>query len=64
MKDRKYDLQDRMIDFAVRIVKLAEALPETKAGQHVGFQIKETDELISILFKSVETAKENDSKGK
>lgn len=124
MKDRKFDLQDRMIDFAVRIIKLAEALPESKAGQHVGFQIlksgtspapnygeaqsaesradfvhklkialkefretevwlkvimkaemvqphervlpllKETDELISILFKSVETAKENESKGK
>lgn len=124
MKERIYDLQDRLIEFAVRIIKLAEALPDTKAGQHVGIQIlksgtspapnygeaqsaesradfvhklkialkelretevwlrvimraeliqpadrlqpllKEADELISILFKSVETARENEAKGK
>ena len=114
---RKYDLQDRLVDYAVRITELSEALPETKAGRHVSSQIlrsgtspasnygeaqsaesradfihkikvalkelretdiwlrimakaqmikpasklgpllKETDELIPILFKSVETAK-------
>lgn len=122
MKGREFDLQDRLIDFAVRIIKLTEALPESKAGHHLGLQLlrsgtspapnygeaqsaesrddfihkikialkelretevwlkviaragllspaermdpllKETDELISILFKSVETARKNDSK--
>ena len=38
-KEREYDLQDRFIDFAVRIIKLSEALPETKAGKHVCSQI-------------------------
>jgi len=121
MAERKFDLEDRLIDFAVRVIKLAEALPESKAGRHIGEQIlrsgsspapnygeaqsaesrddfihkikialkelretevwlkviaraglvsppervdsllKETDELISILFKSVETARKNDS---
>jgi four helix bundle protein len=116
-KEREYDLQDRFIDYAVRIIKLTEALAETKAGKHVSAQIlrsgtspapnygeaqsaeskadfvhklkvalkemreteiwlkiiakakmvtspsllepllQETDELIAILFKSVETAK-------
>ncbi len=116
MKERVFDLQDRLIDFAVRIIKLSNALPETKAGKHVSMQIlrsgtspasnygeaqsaeskadfihklkialkelreteiwlkiivrsgliqplatiapllKETDELIAILFKSVKTA--------
>ena len=116
-KEREFDLQDRFIDYAVRIIKLSEALPETKAGKHVSTQIlrsgtspapnygeaqsaeskadfvhklkvalkelretetwlkiiakakmiksaslvapllQETDELIAILFKSVETAK-------
>ncbi len=119
-KEREYDLQDRFIDFAVRIIKLSEALPETKAGKHICSQIlrsgtspapnygesqsaesradfvhklkvalkelreteiwlkvivraeliqssrvlgpllQETDELISILFKSIETAKKNE----
>ena len=116
-KEREYDLQDRVIDYAVRIIKLSEALPDTKAGKHVSTQVlrsgtspapnygeaqsaeskadfvrklkvalkelreteiwlkiiskakmikpasqlapllQETDELIAILFKSVETAK-------
>ena len=38
-KEREYDLQDRFIDFAVRIIKLSEALPETKAGKHICSQI-------------------------
>ncbi len=118
-KERQYDLQDRLVGYAVRIIKLCEALPETKAGKHVSSQIlrsgtspapnygeaqsaesksdfvhklkvalkelreteiwlkiiakaqmiesvallapllQETDELIAILFTSVETAKKN-----
>jgi four helix bundle protein len=116
---QKYDLQDRFIDYAVRVIKLSENLPETKAGKHICSQIlrsgtspapnygeaqgaeskadfihklkialkelretevwlkimvraniiqpsekvasllRETDELISIVFKSIGTAKEN-----
>ena len=116
---RTFDLQDRFIDFAVKIIRLSEVIPESKAGAHICAQVlrsgtspapnygeaqsaesradfihklkialkelretevwlktivrselikpseqlapllKETDELISILFKSVETAKKN-----
>ena len=38
-KEREYDLQDRLTDYAVRIIKLSEALPETKAGKHVSSQM-------------------------
>lgn len=38
-KERAYDLQDRLIDYAVRIIKLSEALPETRAGKHLSSQI-------------------------
>jgi hypothetical protein len=41
-KEREFDLQDRFIDYAVRIIKL--------------------DELIAILFKSVETAKKSEAR--
>ena len=117
MKERTYDLQERFICYAVRIIKVAEALPNTKTGNHIRNQLlksgtspaanygeaqsaeskadfihklkialkelretevwlkisfqaeliqptdklkpilNETDELISILFKSIETAK-------
>ena len=114
--NNKFDLQDRLVDYAVRIIKLSEQLPESKAGRHISSQIlrsgtspapnyaeaqsaeskkdfihklkislkelretevwikilikaklfktsllepllKETDELISIFFKSIDTAK-------
>jgi four helix bundle protein len=117
--EKQYDLQARLIDYAVRIIKLSESLPETRAGKHVSSQIlrsgtspgpnhgeaqsaesyadfvhklkislkelretetwlniitkaqmlksasllepllKETDELIAILYTSIETAKKN-----
>jgi four helix bundle protein len=38
-KRTKFDLQDRFIDYAVRIIKLSEKLPETKAGRHICSQI-------------------------
>ncbi len=119
MKERKFDLQDRFVEYAVNIIKLSETLPNTKTGNHVRSQIlrsgtspapnygeaqsaeskadfihklkislkelretevwlkiihksglinletvkpilKETDELISILFASIETAKKNE----
>jgi len=33
------DIQERMIDFAVGIVKLSSALPKTKAGNHIAGQL-------------------------
>jgi four helix bundle protein len=33
------ELEDRLIDFAVRIIKVADALPETPAGKHVSRQL-------------------------
>ena len=118
-KERRYDLQDRFVDYAVRIIRLSESLPKTVAGKHVSLQLlrsgtsaganygeaqsgesradfvhklkvslkelretetwlkiimkaqmigsaakctpllEETDELIAILFKSIETARKN-----
>ncbi len=42
-KERKYDLQERLIDYAVRIIKLSEALPDTKAGKHVSSHVLRSD---------------------
>lgn len=118
-EERKYDLEERLVDYSARIIKMCDFLPPTKAGNHVCSQIlrsgtspapnygesqsaesvadfihklkialkelretrvwlkvavrseliapadklspllKETDELIAILFASVETARKN-----
>ena len=34
-KESELDLQERCIDFAVRILKLTEALPNTRSGNHI-----------------------------
>jgi four helix bundle protein len=36
---KTFDLEDRLLDFAVRIIRLAETLPKTMVGNHVAGQI-------------------------
>ena len=36
---KKFDLQERFIDYAVRIIKVSEQLPETKAVRQLADQI-------------------------
>ena len=36
---KKFDLQGRLIDYAVRIIHVSEQLPDTKSGKHVSSQI-------------------------
>lgn len=39
MKDRLFDLEDRLIAFAVRVIRVAEALPKTPVGNHIRGQL-------------------------
>ncbi len=43
--NRKYDLEERLIAFVVRIVTLVESLPNNKAPTHLGNQL-----LRSIIY--------------
>jgi len=39
-KDKRiFDLEERFIDFAVRIIRTAESLPKTRAGNHIAGQL-------------------------
>ncbi|MEY2439711.1 MAG: hypothetical protein QOI34_1096 [Verrucomicrobiota bacterium] len=35
----KFDLEDRLLEFSARIIKLVDALPNTRAGNHVAGQL-------------------------
>jgi four helix bundle protein len=35
----RYDLEERLLDYSARIVRLAERLPRTRVGNHVGAQL-------------------------
>ena len=36
---RHYDLEDRLLDFAVSVVELTESFPSTRAGNHIAGQL-------------------------
>ena len=38
-ENSEFDLEDRLIDFAVRIIRTTEALPKTKVGKHIAGQL-------------------------
>ena len=38
-QNRKFDLEDRLLEFASAIIDLSEGLPNTRAGNHVAGQI-------------------------
>ena len=38
-KDDKFDLEERLIDFAARCIKVAESLSSTRAGLHLADQL-------------------------
>lgn len=39
MKERAFDLESRLIAFAVRVIRVAESLPKTSTGNHVRNQM-------------------------
>ena len=36
---QKFDLQERLVDFAVRVITVVESLPDTHVGKHVAGQL-------------------------
>jgi four helix bundle protein len=39
MAERTYDLEERLLEYAVKVVRLVEKLPNTRAGNHVASQL-------------------------
>ncbi|MEP7255039.1 MAG: four helix bundle protein [Ferruginibacter sp.] len=39
MENRKYDLEDRLVDYTCRMIDVVEALPDTRAGNYIAGQL-------------------------
>ena len=39
MEDKKYDLEDRLVDYSCRMIDVVEALPSTRAGNYIAGQL-------------------------
>jgi len=38
-KNKEFDLEERLLEFAVRIIRIAESLPKSKIGKHIAGQL-------------------------
>ena len=38
-KERTFDIEERLIDFAVRVIRAADSLPKSKIGNHISGQL-------------------------
>ena len=55
-KQKKFDLQERFIDYAIRIIKVAEQLPETKLGKHISSQILRSSTSLTPNYAEAQSA--------
>ena len=39
MNEKKYDIEERLIDFAVEVISFVESLPNSKSASHLGGQL-------------------------
>lgn len=39
MENRKYDLEDRLVEYSCRMIDVVEALPNTRAGNYIAGQL-------------------------
>ena len=37
MRNVRYDLEDRLIDFSIKVSEIVEDLPNTKLGNYIGY---------------------------
>jgi|GEM_PF-2228554 four helix bundle protein len=60
-EEKRRDLEDRLSDFAVWIIKLVESLPNTKSATHLGGQLLRSGTSPSINYGE---AKSGESKNR
>ena len=56
MTERKYDLEERLIDFSVMLISFVESLPNSKASLHLGSQILRSGISPSLNYGEAQSA--------
>jgi four helix bundle protein len=56
MNEKKYDIEERLIDFAVEIIFLVESLPNTKSATHLGTQLLRSGTSPSLNYGEAKSA--------
>ncbi len=53
---REFDLEERLVDFAVLIIALAESLPSSKTGSHIAGQLVRSGTSPALNYGEVQSA--------
>lgn len=52
----KFDLEERLIEFAIKIIKITEALDNTRAGNHIASQLVRSGTAPALLYGEAQSA--------
>jgi four helix bundle protein len=55
-KHKKFDLEDRLVDFACLCLDVCEILPNTKAGQNLQFQLSKSGTASALIYGEAQAA--------
>ncbi|NCO54214.1 MAG: four helix bundle protein [Bacteroidetes bacterium CG02_land_8_20_14_3_00_31_25] len=55
-ENREYDLEERLIKFAIRMMEISERLPNTKAGNHISGQLVRSGTSPALNYGEVQAA--------
>jgi hypothetical protein len=59
-EQKKYDLEDRLIEFSSRIIDVVENLSNTRAGNYIANQLVRCGLAPSLLYGEVQAAESRD----
>ena len=60
MADKVYDLEDRLVEFAARIIDVVEAMPNTRAGNYISGQLIRCGLASALLYGEAQSAESRD----
>ncbi|HYK44957.1 MAG TPA: four helix bundle protein [Parafilimonas sp.] len=58
--ERKFDLEDRIIDFSSRVIDVVEALPNSRAGNYIAAQLIRCGLAPSLMYGEAQAAESRD----
>jgi len=60
MAERVYDLENRLIEFAARVIEVVETMPGTKAGNYIADQFVRCGLAPALLYGEAQSAESRD----
>ena len=60
MANKVYDLEDRFVEFAARVIDVVEALPNTRAGNYIAGQLIRCGLAPALLYGEAQSAESRD----